>query len=68
MAKRYSVYNRRTDMPIVIYGTAKECAKALGIDLRSFQKQASRCRHGRPVQKYEIFEDEEDDDNEMDLY
>ena len=31
-AKRlYTVYDNRTDMPIIIDGTAKECAKAMGI-------------------------------------
>ena len=42
MAKRYSVYNRRTDMPIIIHGTSLQCAKALDIDVRSFYSMVMR--------------------------
>ena len=33
MAKHYSVYNRRTDMPLIIHGTAAQCAEFLGITI-----------------------------------
>ena len=42
MAKHYSVYERTTDKPIVIYGTPEECAKALGITRDSFCKGEER--------------------------
>lgn len=61
--RRYSVYETGTDRPIMIWGTAKACAAALGIDLGSFYKAITRARVGRPVQKYEIIihtEKEED--------
>ena len=60
MAKHYSVYERATDKPIVIYGTPEECAKALGITRDSFYSKVAKARSGtRPSRKYEIFEDEE---------
>ena len=64
MAKHYSVYERTTDKPIVIYGTPEECAKALGISRDSFYSKVAKARSGsrKPV-KYEIFEDKENDDD-----
>lgn len=62
MANRYSVYDRRTDRPVVIHARSKECAKALGIDVRSFYKKIQRSRHGRPPKRYEIFIDENEED------
>ncbi len=57
MANLYSVYARGTDRPIMIAGTAAECAAALGITRSSFYTQIVRTRKGQPPQKYEIFED-----------
>ena len=68
MAKHYSVYERKTDKPIVIYGTPTECAKALGITRGSFYSKIARQRSGRhQPQKYEIFEDEEVESNELEI-
>ena len=53
----YSVYECKTDIPILIFGTARQCAKALGIDRDSFYKQLCRQKRGTPPKKYEIFED-----------
>ena len=58
MVNRYSVYERGTDRPIIIAGTAKECVAALGIETASFYKQTYRTRRGLPPQKYEIFTDD----------
>lgn len=63
MARKYSVYNRRTDQPIVIHATAAECSEALGIEVRTFYKQITRTRQGMPPKKYEIFTDDEDEDD-----
>lgn len=70
MTKRYSVYDRRTEQPLIINGTAAECAKRLGMGLESFWVLVSRAHTGRGWQskKYEIFDDEEDDIDEMDLH
>ena len=68
MAKHYSVYERTTDKPIVIYGTPEECAKALGITRDSFYSKVAKARNGtRPTRKYEIFEDEEVDTDELEI-
>ena len=64
MAKHYSIYERATDKPIVIYGTPQECADALGITRDSFYSKIAKERSGkRKSNKYEIFEDEEDCNN-----
>ena len=64
MAKHYSVYERTTDKPIVIYGTPEECAKALGITRDSFYTKVAKARNGSRIpRKYEIFEDKEDDND-----
>ena len=56
----YSVYKAKTD-ELLAFGTAKECAKQLGINLASFYSAVSRAptlENGR----YEIFVDEIDDE------
>ena len=61
---RYSVYNAKTDMPIIIAGTIPQCAKVLGLTIASFQSQASKQRHGRgkdgSKRKWRIIRDEEE--------
>lgn len=44
---RYSVYDNRTDFPIIIDGTANECAKALKRSRSSFYCMVDRVRKGR---------------------
>ena len=57
--KRYSVYDAKTEMPIVIYGTARECAEAMGITLNSFHRCVMRTREGKiHMRKWEVCEDE----------
>ena len=34
----YDVYDNKTDLPIILGGTAKECAKVLGISEESFRE------------------------------
>lgn len=62
MGRKYSVYNRRTDMPVMIHGTAAECAVCMGIDTKSFYNSLRRSLAGRSKTKYEIFIDEDQDD------
>lgn len=59
---RYSVYERGTDTPIYIYGTADECAAALGVTRDGFYKLLWRQRHGNPPRGIEIFEDIDEED------
>lgn len=58
----YSVYNVKDEMPIIISGTVKECAKACGLKISSFKSMASRQRHGKPKngskRKYFIIRDD----------
>lgn len=68
----YSVYSRRDDMPIIIHGTSRECAEALGITVNAFYRMVSRTRNRKPdaSRRYFVYidDDEEDDEDEMDLY
>lgn len=59
--KMYSVYDKKTDMPVIVYATAKECAKAMGIEPCSFYRYLTRIRDGRfNVRKWDIYVDEEE--------
>lgn len=60
--KRYSVYHIKTEMPLVIYGTSKECAEAMGVTLNSFFRYIMRIKEGKiQARKWLIYEDEVDD-------
>ena len=60
--KRYSVYHIKTEMPLIIYGTAKECAEAMGVTKNSFFRYIMRIRDGKiQVRKWLIYEDEVDE-------
>ncbi len=61
---RYSVYEVGTDRPICIYGTAQECADALGIDRNSFYRKLTRAKKGKAPQQHEIFIDDTDDEED----
>lgn len=59
---RYSVYDNRTDFPIIIDGTADECAKALNRSRNSFYCMVDRVRKGKN-KRYTVLQrmvDEED--------
>ena len=54
----YSVYDRKTDMPVMIAGTAEECAAAMGITLNIFRTICSKTWKGtRTSKRWEIFRD-----------
>lgn len=59
----YSVYRNKTDTPIIIDGTAKECAAAMGVTLQSFYRTVSRQKKGRSQRVTVIwrFTDESED-------
>ena len=66
--KRYSVYHRDNEMPLIIFATASECAAALGCDVRTFYAYLSRFNAGKPYPKnYLIYEDELDEDEKEEL-
>lgn len=59
----YSVYDNKTDFPIVIDGTAEDCAAALKRSLNSFYCMVSRVFKGKN-KRYTVLRrylDEEDD-------
>ena len=65
MAVTYSVYDRRTDMPVIIGGTARECAAAIGLTIGSFHTIRSKQKNGQKTsERWEIHQDEEYVENE----
>lgn len=61
--RKYSVYYNKTDMPLIIYATAHECAAAMGISQNSFYRNVMRLRSGKlKYHKWDIYEDEPDED------
>ena len=48
MDARYSVYRAKTDEPVLIHGTRLQCAKAMGVTLKSFDTIASRLLRNEP--------------------
>ena len=60
--KYYSVYGRKTDLPVIIHGTSLECMRVLGVSQATFYCYVSHTRNGTRKGKYEIYVDVEDDD------
>lgn len=60
----YSVYERGTDRPIYIHGSAGECARAMRVDIDTFYHYISRARRKSPhaLQKFEIVKDDPEED------
>lgn len=60
---RYTVYNRRTDLPVIIGGTARQCAAAMGITYGSFHTTYTKLKNGhkKASRKCEIFRDDPED-------
>lgn len=63
--KLYSVYDRDTDLPIIIHATSRECAEWLGIKEMTFRSYLAHRRHGTRNDKYVIYEDEPEDDEDV---
>ena len=51
--KLYTIYNNKTDMPVIIDGTAEECAKSMKITLASFYSAVTHARTGK-IKKWYI--------------
>lgn len=43
----YTVYDNRTDFPVIVGGTATECAKAMNMTVATFYCTVARARIGR---------------------
>lgn len=44
--RRYSVYRRSDEMPIIIFATAEKCAEAIGCTVATFRSYLSRQQKG----------------------
>lgn len=42
----YSVWDNRTDMPVIIDGEARACAKAMNLSMSSFYSTVTKARNG----------------------
>lgn len=42
----YTVYDNRTDFPVIVDGEARECARVMGITLASFYSAVVRAKSG----------------------
>ena len=62
--KYYSVYKSGTDEPVIIHATAKEIQKRLGITDQTFRTYASHTRHGSRSNKYDIYLDDTEDEED----
>lgn len=58
--KRYTVYDNKTDMPVIVDGTRKECEKAMGVTANSFHRYrwqnntGQKCRWKIVVEEHEF--------------
>lgn len=59
----YTVYDNKTDFPIIVGGSAQECAKAMGITLQSFFNAVDRSRKGLN-KRWTILSEWEDEEQE----
>lgn len=59
--KHYSVYKRKTDQPVIIHATSRECLQVLGVSQATFYCYVTHTRNGTRKCKYEIFVDEEEE-------
>ena len=59
----YTVYDRRTDLPVIIGGTVQECAAAMKISPVSFHPIYTKLKNGnkKATRKWEIFRDDPGD-------
>lgn len=60
----YSVYRRKTEMPVIIHATTQECIKIMGVSLATFYCYASHTRHGTRKCKYEVYVDDSEEDKD----
>ena len=62
--RRYSVYHQKTEQPLIIYATARQCADAMGIKRNSFYRYIVRMRGGKiQLRKWAVYEDEMGDED-----
>jgi hypothetical protein len=52
VGKLYTIYNNKTDMPVIIDGTAEESAKAMKMTLATFYPTVTRAKTGENKKWY----------------
>ena len=58
--RKYSVYHKHTDQPLIVYATAKECATAMGITVNTFYRYICKMSGGKiELRKYQVYVDRE---------
>ena len=63
VARRYSVYHVKTELPLIIYGTSKECARAMGVTMNTFYRHVMQTRDEKTTPaKWLVYDDGEDED------
>ena len=50
----YIVYDNKTDLPIIVDGTAEQCARVMGIKVQSFYYALMRCER-KECKRWSIF-------------
>ena len=60
--KYYSVYRRKTDMPVIIHATSHECLEVLGVTLNTFYIYVTRTNKGIKKRRYDIYVDDPEED------
>lgn len=61
----YTVYNNRTDFPVIVDGTAQECANAMGVLVATFYSLISWTENGK-IKKWTILKSYLDEDLDED--
>lgn len=55
---RYTVYDNKTDFPVIVSGTAMECAEAMGIKVKTFYAALTSKYSG---ERWHIIKEDEDE-------
>lgn len=64
MASYYSAYDRKTDEPVVIHGTAKECMERLNVKRSTFFHYVTHTRQNvHPRRKYDVYVDDPEEED-----
>jgi hypothetical protein len=71
---RYTIYDNKTDFPIIVEGTSRECTKVMGLSsVNLFYQTVAKCRKGVnnrwTVLTHKLHDDDLwDEDDYSDLY
>ena len=64
--KHYSVYEGEDEIPLVIYGTVKECASAMGVKPHTIYEYACRMKRNKfKLKRWLVCLDEEEENEDV---